>query len=107
MTRNDHSLIFELFGDISRTGTGDFDPCFGKDGTGGDDEGDVERVKESGGDGSWGGHVVGETRDGGELRRFFEGLWREGVSQYSQFEYAVAGKTQFGLYYSLPKYQST
>ena len=32
MTGHDHLLLLELLGDLSRTGSGDFDPGFGEEG---------------------------------------------------------------------------
>ena len=78
---NDHLLVLELLGDLSRTGTRDFDPGLAKDGTGRDDKEDVEDgvqgVEQGRGDASGSRDVVGETGDGFELTRgFFHGLRR-------------------------------
>ena len=62
VTGNDHALVLQLLGDLSRTRAGDLDPRFGKDGTGGDDEGNVddgmERVHQRRCDGARGRDVV-------------------------------------------------
>jgi len=84
VTGNDHLLVLELLGNLSRSGTGNFDPGLGEDGTGRNDEEDVKdrvkRVEQGRGDGSRSRDVVGETGNGFELTRgFLHGLYGASV----------------------------
>lgn len=68
-----HILVLQLLGHIPRTRARNFDPSLGEEGTGGDNEGDVddgvEGVLEGRGERMRSGHVVGDTGDGAQLSR--------------------------------------
>ena len=71
-------LLLELLSNITRTTARDFDPGLGEDGTGRDNEGDVDDgvdgVEEDFLHGVRGRHVVSDTGDGSELRGILERL---------------------------------
>lgn len=89
VTGHDHLLLLELLGDVSWTGTRNFDPGLGKEGAGGKHESDVDDgvdgVEESGLDRRRGRHVVGDSRDGMQLARVLDRL-RIGISKLSSIK---------------------